>query len=104
MKRVILFEDDGYRNLLPLVYWRTVGELRCGVGTLAQNAARTLASEFTDLWVRLELETVASERHEQPINRPIDTHADAEVLLVNARYVPSESASPPTLNTCTSCT
>lgn len=99
MKRVILFEDDRYRNLLPLVYWRTVGELRCGVGTLAQNAARALASEFTDLWVRLELESVASERHGRPINRPIDTDADGEVLLVNARYVPSDSASLPTVNT-----
>ena len=32
-----LFEDNGYRNLLPLTYTRPVYELRCGTGSLADK-------------------------------------------------------------------
>lgn len=36
---VILFEDEGYRTFLPLVYSRPLFELRCGVFTLRERAA-----------------------------------------------------------------
>ena len=34
---ITLFEDSSYKNLLPLVYFRPVWELRCGVTTLAEK-------------------------------------------------------------------
>jgi UDP-N-acetylglucosamine diphosphorylase/glucosamine-1-phosphate N-acetyltransferase len=34
---VCLFEDDGYRNLLPLTHTRPVYHLRCGTGSLAEK-------------------------------------------------------------------
>lgn len=34
---IILFEDEGYRTLLPLVYTRPVFEMRCGVWTLRER-------------------------------------------------------------------
>ena len=34
---IVLFEDEKYRDLLPLVYFRPVWELRCGIRTLAEK-------------------------------------------------------------------
>ena len=39
---VILFEDEGYRPFLPLVYTRPVFELRCGIFTLRERLAALL--------------------------------------------------------------
>ncbi len=36
---IVLFEDSLYRNLLPLVYFRPVWELRCGITTLHQKVS-----------------------------------------------------------------
>lgn len=83
MSRVIVFEDDGYANLLPLVYWRCVGALRCGQYTLAERAARALGVTATDLWCRAEMADVAASRSGLPVNRP----AEAGTLLVNARWL-----------------
>ena len=33
----VLFEDEHFVNLLPLVYFRPVWELRCGITTLAEK-------------------------------------------------------------------
>lgn len=42
---VILFEDEGYRLFLPLVYSRPVFELRCGVFTLRERIALLLGRQ-----------------------------------------------------------
>jgi UDP-N-acetylglucosamine diphosphorylase/glucosamine-1-phosphate N-acetyltransferase len=34
---IVLFEDEKYKDLLPLVYFRPVWELRCGIQTLAEK-------------------------------------------------------------------
>jgi UDP-N-acetylglucosamine diphosphorylase/glucosamine-1-phosphate N-acetyltransferase len=39
---IILFEDEGYRTFLPLVYSRPVFELRCGVFTARERVAALL--------------------------------------------------------------
>jgi UDP-N-acetylglucosamine diphosphorylase / glucose-1-phosphate thymidylyltransferase / UDP-N-acetylgalactosamine diphosphorylase / glucosamine-1-phosphate N-acetyltransferase / galactosamine-1-phosphate N-acetyltransferase len=39
---VILFEDEGYRPFLPLVYTRPVFDLRCGIFTLRERLAALL--------------------------------------------------------------
>jgi UDP-N-acetylglucosamine diphosphorylase/glucosamine-1-phosphate N-acetyltransferase len=39
---VILFEDEGYKRFLPLVYSRPVFELRCGLYTLRERATALL--------------------------------------------------------------
>jgi hypothetical protein len=35
--KIILFEDAGFKNLLPLVYFRPIWELRCGAFTLGEK-------------------------------------------------------------------
>jgi UDP-N-acetylglucosamine diphosphorylase/glucosamine-1-phosphate N-acetyltransferase len=39
---IILFEDEGYRPFLPLVYTRPVFDLRCGIFTLRERVAAQL--------------------------------------------------------------
>lgn len=34
---ILLFEDEGYRSLLPLTYTRTAAEIRCGIFTLRER-------------------------------------------------------------------
>lgn len=34
---IVLFEDEGYRSLLPLTYTRTAADIRCGVFTLRER-------------------------------------------------------------------
>src|SRR5262249_53143922 len=42
---VILFEDEGYRPFLPLVYTRPVFDLRCGIFTLRERVAALLGCQ-----------------------------------------------------------
>jgi UDP-N-acetylglucosamine diphosphorylase/glucosamine-1-phosphate N-acetyltransferase len=42
---VILFEDEGYRTFLPLVYTRPIADLRCGMFTLRERVAALLGRQ-----------------------------------------------------------
>ena len=42
---IILFEDEGYRLFLPLVYSRPVFDLRCGIFTLREQVAALLGRQ-----------------------------------------------------------
>ncbi len=46
---VILFEDEGYRSFLPLVYSRPVYELRCGIYTARERATALLGRPVAGL-------------------------------------------------------
>ncbi len=38
--KIVLFEDMGYKDLLPIAYFRPVWELRCGICTLGEKIKR----------------------------------------------------------------
>jgi UDP-N-acetylglucosamine diphosphorylase/glucosamine-1-phosphate N-acetyltransferase len=44
---IILFDDDAYQNLLPLVYTRPVGNLRIGILTIAEKWAKHFDLDFS---------------------------------------------------------
>ena len=44
---LILFDDNKYQNLLPLVFTRPVGDLRIGILTIAEKWAKYFDLEFT---------------------------------------------------------
>lgn len=44
MNNWLIFEDDRYENLLPLVYFRPVWELKCGILSLEEKIARQINS------------------------------------------------------------
>ncbi|MBE9664316.1 putative sugar nucleotidyl transferase [Mucilaginibacter myungsuensis] len=44
---IILFDDNAYQNLLPLVYTRPVGDLRVGILTIAEKWAKHLKQGYS---------------------------------------------------------
>ena len=86
MLGIVLFEDDGYANLLPLVYWRSVFELRVGRKILLDRTAQRLRLPVTGVWTRNWLAPVAAQRCGAPANGPIEKGT----ILVNGRWLCDE--------------
>ncbi len=59
---LVIFEDSGWRDFLPLVYWRGVSQLRCGYYSLAERICRVQDSEKAVLFVRKELRAFLGEQ------------------------------------------
>ncbi len=83
MRRVVVFEDHGYADLLPLTYWRATFELRCGCDQLIDKIRAALGDADVSLMVRPELTDVVAERWGLPVNRA----ATSETLFVNGRLL-----------------
>lgn len=84
MAKLILFEDGGYANLLPLTYWRSVVELRIGRRIVLDQLAQTLETPVGGVWTRDWVARVTSERCMTPANQRVA----AGDILVNARWLP----------------
>ncbi len=91
MNGLTLFEDAGFANLLPVVYWRTVFEVRCGRGSLADCQRKSFTTPTTGLWTRAWIAEVAAERFDLPVNASVK----AGDVLVNARWLPDETVTFP---------
>jgi len=83
MIRIVLFEDDGFANLLPLVYWRSVFELRYGPSTLLDRVAQKLETPVCGVWTRDWIARVAQQRCGAPANVGVDD----STVLVNGRWI-----------------
>ena len=80
--RIVLFEDEEYRNLLPLVYFRPVWQLRCGALTLIEKMG-ALFRQTETLFLARDYLTTNALLPEQ-VFRP-DTRSS--VLFVNGRLL-----------------
>lgn len=96
---LIVYEDDGWRQMLPLTYSRAAFELICGYGTLLRRIERLAeqvpvsVSEVTnqsvaghgktciEIWCRAELQDVISDR----VDLRINGKSDCSALLLNGR-------------------
>jgi len=99
MNRLVLFEDAAFANLLPLTYWRTVFDLRCGRSSLAERIAKKLQCDPVGLWTRVWIADVAAERWNLPINQSLA----AGDVLVNGRWLVETGCdlhAPPYVATC----
>lgn len=85
MANLIVFEDGGYANLLPLTYWRSVVEMRIGRRIVLDQLAQALEAPIGSVWAREWVARVTSERCMTPTNQP----AAAGDVLVNARWLPA---------------
>jgi UDP-N-acetylglucosamine diphosphorylase / glucose-1-phosphate thymidylyltransferase / UDP-N-acetylgalactosamine diphosphorylase / glucosamine-1-phosphate N-acetyltransferase / galactosamine-1-phosphate N-acetyltransferase len=83
MPRIVIFEDAGFANFLPLTYWRSVASMRVGRKSLMDNAASRLGQHFVGLWARRGLTDVIAERCQIPTNRPLPP----DTVLVNGRWL-----------------
>jgi UDP-N-acetylglucosamine diphosphorylase/glucosamine-1-phosphate N-acetyltransferase len=80
---LILFEDEGFVDLLPLVFWRSVFELPLGRKMVMDRMAQRLGLHLTGVWTRDWLATVAAQRCGAPANRA----ASGGTILVNGRWL-----------------
>jgi len=83
MASIILFEDFGFADLLPLTYWRSVFELLVGRRILLDRTAQILGKPVAGIWTRDWIAKVAEQRCGAPANRPISEGT----VLVNGRWV-----------------
>ncbi len=79
-----VFEDDGFKNFLPLTYLRPVYDLRCGILTLREKITSYFPSKTLILHSRNHLQSVLEERFPKYHVNEFDF---PEILFVNGRLV-----------------
>ncbi len=80
--RVIVYEDPGWQQFLPLVYMRAVFQLISGMGDLLSIVARTVQKGTPlDVWCRPGIAHIVAEQTGLPANKPLGGRA----LLLNGR-------------------
>ncbi|MEE8637749.1 MAG: putative sugar nucleotidyl transferase, partial [Candidatus Margulisiibacteriota bacterium] len=52
---IIIYEDEGHKNFLPLTWTRPVYDLRCGINTLAEKVIRQYPKAKVDFSCRYYL-------------------------------------------------
>ncbi|OOP58024.1 MAG: hypothetical protein AYP45_00085 [Candidatus Brocadia carolinensis] len=68
MQYIYVFEDNQYSKLFPLVYTRTVFELRCGMFSALERIARHYPHAIVTLFCRDFLSDVLRERYSCRVN------------------------------------
>lgn len=85
-----LFEDNGWRNLLPLTYLRACFELRCGRDRLCDKVRAQFDRPIAGLWLREDISPVVRRRIE--LADPVEGE---DWCLVNSRALVTAGLSPP---------
>ncbi|MBD3288246.1 hypothetical protein GF337_05530 [candidate division KSB1 bacterium] len=86
MMNICIFEDDGYRNLLPLTYMRAVFELRCGATLLLEKVSR----KFPEAKIRfITRDYLAPKVQERIPESEVDSNLQPadDTLFVNGRWL-----------------
>jgi UDP-N-acetylglucosamine diphosphorylase/glucosamine-1-phosphate N-acetyltransferase len=81
---ICLFEDIGYKNLLPLVYLRPVYDLNCGILSLREKVGKYFHKANINLHSRDYLQDVMVERYPLSNNKFSDSE---EIIYINGRLV-----------------
>ncbi len=84
MAVVCVFEDERYRDLLPLVYCRPTFELRCGISSLLDKIVWAYPGQRIVLLCRDYLAANVAQRVDFPVN---DLPAGEDVLFLNGRLL-----------------
>jgi UDP-N-acetylglucosamine diphosphorylase/glucosamine-1-phosphate N-acetyltransferase len=83
---IVIFEDSQYQNLLPLVYFRPVWELRCGALTLEQKLKHHLQGDYFYL-AREYMQKYYLDEKTNSMMIPDDSSA----LFINGRWLFTET-------------
>jgi len=83
MKSVVLFEDEEFVDLLPLLFWRSLFELQVGRKVILERIAQRLGMSVAGVWTRDWIANVAAQRCGTPANYPLS----APAVLVNGRWL-----------------
>ena len=94
--QLLVFEDAGYRGLLPLVYSRCTFNLRCGFDNLLAKIETGSKLTAEALFVRKSLAAVIAERQTRRVNQPATSDdqlwINGRLLLRKAIDIPKGSA------------
>jgi UDP-N-acetylglucosamine diphosphorylase/glucosamine-1-phosphate N-acetyltransferase len=82
---LVLFEDAALDDLNPLLHWRCVWDMRCGVQTLLEKIFSLYPGERVRLWGRPAMEKIVDARGGR-LNAPL-ADIDEPVLFVNGRAI-----------------
>ncbi|HLX12681.1 MAG TPA: GlmU family protein [Bacteroidota bacterium] len=85
--RYCIYEDAQYSNFLPLTYFRSVFDLRCGAGTLFERIQHYIPSKQYHFIIRPGLAPLASEDHP---GVHINLAAAEDTWYINGRVIASE--------------
>lgn len=86
MTRVVLFEDAAFTHFLPLLYWRSIFEIRVGRKILLDGIAQRLGLPVSGIWARDWIAPIAGQRCGAPVNQAVR----AGDVLVNGRWIPDD--------------
>jgi UDP-N-acetylglucosamine diphosphorylase/glucosamine-1-phosphate N-acetyltransferase len=83
---ICIFEDDGYKNLFPLTYFRPVFELRCGASLLWEKFRRKFPEgQFSFITRDYLLPTLKYHLPDMEMNPSLNF--DEDTLLINGRWL-----------------
>jgi len=86
---LVVFEDEGFRDLLPLTYVRAAFELRCGCDALLDKILTAYPRTPHQLRVRSALQPLIAERF--PSAAPAIENDVEDCLWINARAIVTDS-------------
>ncbi|MBI5866322.1 MAG: hypothetical protein HZB38_17770, partial [Planctomycetes bacterium] len=91
---IVLFEDEGYINLLPLTWLRPAFELRCGRDRLIDKQQSRLDGRVVRVLVRPELSSAVAERvrTSQPEPRQPWSFVNSRLLVTSVTELPPPGA------------
>jgi len=87
MRGICIFEDFGYKGLIPLVYMRPVYELRCGISLLMDKIINLYKNSRISLFCRDYLKEILEEKTGYPVNT---SNFDQGALFINGRILMSK--------------
>lgn len=87
-RQIIIFEDEDFRNLLPIAHTRPVFDIRCGVDTLADKAIQAYPGAQAGFRARPELAKLIKQ---QKGTDRVNARFEGRALLLNGRVLWDES-------------
>ncbi len=88
-RKLFIFEDEGFRNFLPLTYSRPTCQLLFGVNTLEQKISFFFPGAEKRLLCRDYLKAWISQKTQAKVNS-FEVEKDDQILLINGRVVCDE--------------
>lgn len=82
--KIYIFEDEAYKNFLPLTYFRPVYELRCGALSLKEKIENYFKHKVTGLHTRTELTGLTKELYPK---KDINNYPTDYSLFINGRII-----------------
>ncbi|MCX8081939.1 MAG: putative sugar nucleotidyl transferase [bacterium] len=85
--KVLIYEDEKWRDLLPITFIKAVFEIRCGYDTLIDKIMSVLTESEKGFWVRDYIKDLIGRKYNLPVNNT--SFLQDDILFVNGRWLPS---------------